>query len=162
MYQEISQVKAYFKRPLSTWIPSAQSLPSQSSVDSSRDDVRQGRKKWLADIPEFANWRNAALDCVDALHLEANGTIAALSGTEHPMVLHLHLARLVLLVPHQEILKLVLAVASCSSKCSGLQGPSSEEAVQAEWAVVQWAQRDEVSHLTARTVFGWLTEWLFA
>ena len=140
IYHEISQVKAYYKRPLSTWTPSAQTVgQSAAALDHSE-------KRWLSDVATFASWRNAALDCVDALHWGAEG-MAALARAEHPTVLHLHLARTVLLVPHQEILTLAHAAAARSPKCQGLQVPTRDEAVEAEREVLKWAQRDEVSCL---------------
>lgn len=43
---------------------------------------------------------------MDILHWHANSVIGAASGMEHPTVLHLHLARVVLLTPFGRILRL--------------------------------------------------------
>ncbi|RAL58440.1 hypothetical protein DID88_005145 [Monilinia fructigena] len=45
----------------------------------------------------------SACDCLDILHWHANSVIGAASGMEHPTVLHLHLARVVLLTPFAKI-----------------------------------------------------------
>ena len=50
-------------------------------------------------------WRNSACDCLDVLHSRANAKIGEASGMEHPTVMHLHLARVVLLSPHKSLLR---------------------------------------------------------
>jgi len=98
LYHQTWQVKFYLQRPLNVWIPTAE----KQSVEK----IRQSQPTWLPGIPSFSKWRNSACDVLDILHWHANSVIGAASGMEHPTVLHLHLARVVLLTPFQEILDL--------------------------------------------------------
>jgi hypothetical protein len=76
------------------------------------------------------------------MHWWANGIIALQSGMEHTTVLHLHLSRVVLLVPIDEIL---VIVRSMTRKANGesLEMPATE-LHKAEGEVLRWAHRDEV------------------
>ncbi|KAH7136648.1 hypothetical protein EDB81DRAFT_802815 [Dactylonectria macrodidyma] len=142
VYHEIELVKSYFQRPLSSWIPSAQQVPRTSLASGGHlQEAQEPSEKWLNELPTFAAWRNAALDCVDVLHWAANGTIALLSGAEHPTVFHLHFSRVILLVPHREILALVLFTVGSAATHSRI--PGREEARAAEQEILRWAQRDE-------------------
>ncbi|KAH0278534.1 hypothetical protein KCU91_g2394, partial [Aureobasidium melanogenum] len=67
---------------------------------------------WLPSDPEYQKWRNKALDCLDTLHWGTHGVIARLQGLEPPAVLHLHMSRLVLLVPYQDVYDLMCEVVS--------------------------------------------------
>lgn len=139
IFHEINQVRFYYQRPLSTWIPNAlHPSPAASSPQSVATP-------WLNETHTFAAWRNAALDCVDVLHWWANGMIALQSGMEHPTVLHLHFSRIVLLVPIEEILLLVTSVADHSTNDDGDERPrpSTAEVYEAEREVLRWAHRDE-------------------
>ncbi|GAM34361.1 hypothetical protein TCE0_015r01894 [Talaromyces pinophilus] len=69
---------------------------------------------WLPGVPMYSKWRNSACDCLDTLHWHANGTIAKAAGFEHPTVLHLHAARVVLLVPFREIRNLATSLANAT------------------------------------------------
>ena len=144
---EIFQITDYYKRQLSSWIPSAQ-LPHSSNItdrEQSNENTEANRSKWLTDVSIFSSWRNAALDCVDTLHWAANATIALLFGAEHPTVMHLHLSRIVLLVPYDEIITLALSVGSSTSLKTGRNcRPTRQEAIAAEHEILQWVQRDEV------------------
>jgi hypothetical protein len=149
VYQEIFQIKSYCSRPLSSWIPSAQQVPpatrpGQGERHASTSQQASDRR-WLPENSTFASWRNASLDCVDVLHWAANGTIALLSGAEHPTVLHLHMSRVVLLAPFSSIRTLALSVASLARPAVvGLEFPSKAQGLEAEKEVLRWAQRDEV------------------
>jgi hypothetical protein len=66
---------------------------------------------WLPENPMYSRWRNCACDCLDVLHWAANSAIGAASGVEHPTVLHLHIARVVVLTPYQDIRKIALTKA---------------------------------------------------
>lgn len=92
------EVERYHSDPLSQWQPVAQ---RQSSTE-----VLPKEKVWPPSIPAFAKWQNSACDALDILHWQANATIGQASGLEHPTVLHLHMARIVLLVPYQQIVRL--------------------------------------------------------
>ncbi|VUC22744.1 unnamed protein product [Clonostachys rosea] len=143
IYHEIFQVKAYFQRPLSNWIPTAQLEPTVSDLASSPGSSIElfGSKQWLAETATFAAWRNAALDCVDELHWWANGVIALQSGTEHPTVHHLHFSRVVLLVPVKEILTLLLSITKDAGDIT--HQTTTANVYMAEQEVIRWAHRDE-------------------
>lgn len=52
-------------------------------------------------------WRNSTLDCLDSLHWHAHEVTVQSWGLEPGQVLHLHMARLILLSPLQDIEKLI-------------------------------------------------------
>ncbi|KAK5698335.1 hypothetical protein LTR17_023742 [Elasticomyces elasticus] len=97
LYHQLWEVGRYFSNPLAAWVPVAQR--------QQRSDVLPEEPVWLPVVPEFAKWQNAACDALDVLHWQANATIAQACGLEHPTVLHLHFARIVLLAPLEQILK---------------------------------------------------------
>ncbi|KAH8798621.1 hypothetical protein F5884DRAFT_138828 [Xylogone sp. PMI_703] len=92
LYRRTWEVATYHKGILSNWTPSAPGSRCQSPSTGSDPD-------WLAGNPTFSKWRNSACDCLDVLHWTANSFVAQKSGLEHPTILHLHLARLILLTP---------------------------------------------------------------
>ncbi|KAH8658274.1 hypothetical protein BX600DRAFT_64425 [Xylariales sp. PMI_506] len=155
VYEEIFKVQGYLSRPLSSWTPSVQWRPISASatmvdnrdrLTASNDTPEEAEKQQT----NLANWRNAALDCVDVLHWAANATIAGAAGVEHATVLHLHMARVVLLVPYESIQILARSIASLISTPSSSRRPEDrkmmvtrEEAINAEQEVLRWAQRDE-------------------
>jgi hypothetical protein len=53
-------------------------------------------------------WRNSTLDCLDIMHWHAHEMAIRDWGLEPGQVLHLHLTRLILLTPFQDIEKLIL------------------------------------------------------
>ncbi|RKL08604.1 hypothetical protein BFJ68_g9398 [Fusarium oxysporum] len=60
-------------------------------------------RKYLGSVPEYIKWRNQCCDCLDVLHWEALSLSAKAEGLEGPALLHLHLARLSLLTPVQDL-----------------------------------------------------------
>ena len=58
---------------------------------------------WPPTLAAYHRWREAVCDCLDILHWRANSVIGASSGLEHPTVAHLHLARIILLTPIDDI-----------------------------------------------------------
>lgn len=99
LFQRTWEVEAYFKQPLSLWSPAAEKQDIKSKNIST--------PIWLPGIQTYSRWRNSACDCLDILHWHANSVIGAAGGMEHPTVLHLHLARVVLLTPFRHIVQLV-------------------------------------------------------
>ncbi|KAK4889650.1 hypothetical protein LTR27_011542 [Elasticomyces elasticus] len=97
LYHRIWEVSRYFSNPLSAWAPVAQR--------QQRSDALLEEPVWLPAVPEFAKWQNASCDAIDVLHWQANATIGQARGLEHPTVLHLHFARVVLLTPLEQIVK---------------------------------------------------------
>jgi hypothetical protein len=90
LYRRTWEVASYHRDSLSNWIPSAPGTRAPSPAAS-------GVEAWLPGNPIFSKWRNSACDCLDILHWSANSLVASRAGLEHATVLHLHLARLILL-----------------------------------------------------------------
>ncbi len=61
------------------------------------------RAQYLGAIPEYTKWRNYVCDCLDVLHWDALSLSARAEGRESPVSLHLHLSRIVILVPVREL-----------------------------------------------------------
>ena len=147
LFQRSWEVERYYSNPLSQWQPVAQR--------QSGNDVLPKEPIWLPSIPAFAKWQNSACDALDILHWQANATIGQASGLEHPTVLHLHMARIVLLVPYQQIVRLAELMTK-PSLARGSQDPvslvgglmDSPEAVEIRrWAVShQYKARLAVIH----------------
>ncbi|KAL4975380.1 fungal-specific transcription factor domain-containing protein [Aspergillus desertorum] len=104
LYHRMWEVGDYFRRPLSFWNPTAKKQSRRLAIPSG--------SVWLPGIPSYSKWRNSACDCLDILHWTANGTIAKANGHEHPTILHLHTARIILLAPFREIRLLVNLLAT--------------------------------------------------
>ncbi|KAF3005270.1 hypothetical protein E8E14_006862 [Neopestalotiopsis sp. 37M] len=139
IYEEIKRVQSYLDRPLSSWVPSLCLHPGSSPAESGHGSSPPSDTK-----ANLAVWRNAALDCVDVLHWAANGTIASAAGVEHPTVLHLHLSRVVLLVPYKSIQTLAKSISTLTAgRSTAWSRAEREEALRAEQEVVRWAQQDE-------------------
>ena len=155
IYQEISRINSFSNRPLSSWVPCAGGRRKDEEVIQSCN--REAEQKGT-----LSSWRNAALDCVDVLHWDANATIAKLAGAEHPAVLHLHFSRVVLLTPHESIRTLSqLLVRIAQSPDATSAAALQMDYVEAGKEVIHWAQRDEVSgSLSAPTSHdpeGWMS-----
>ncbi|KAI9646092.1 hypothetical protein NHQ30_005532 [Ciborinia camelliae] len=97
LFRRTWDVETYLHQPLTQWIPTAEKQNLQY--------LGPHEPVWLPGLQTYARWRNSACDCLDILHWHANSVIGAASGMEHPTVLHLHLARVVLLTPFRQILK---------------------------------------------------------
>ncbi|KAL2821597.1 fungal-specific transcription factor domain-containing protein [Aspergillus granulosus] len=104
LYHRMWEVGDYFRRPLSFWNPTAKKQSRKLAIPSG--------SVWLPGIPSYSKWRNSACDCLDILHWTANGKIAKANGHEHPTILHLHTARIILLAPFREIRLLVQLLAT--------------------------------------------------
>ncbi|KAF5649999.1 transcription factor ZMS1 [Fusarium sp. NRRL 52700] len=65
--------------------------------------VHAPERKYLGSVPEYIKWRNQCCDCLDVLHWGALSLSAKAEGLEDPVLLHLHLARLSLLAPVQDL-----------------------------------------------------------
>ena len=122
------EVEAYFRQTLSHWNPSAQKQVTRDVVPAS--------PIWLPSVSTFAKWRNSACDCLDILHWDANAKIGAASGLEHPTVLHLHLARVLLLTPICDILAFVQSATDTFDR--------SNPSIATQKARIQrWAVKDQ-------------------
>ena len=91
------EVEKYLSDPLSHWEPVA----SRQTLD----DVLP-EEVWLPANKTFTKWQNSTCDALDVLHWQANSTMALANGFEHPTILHLHVARIVWLVPYTQIITL--------------------------------------------------------
>lgn len=129
LYHRMWEVGDYFRRPLSFWNPTAKKQSRETAIPTG--------SVWLPGIPSYSKWRNSACDCLDILHWTANSTIAKAAGFEHPTVLHLHEARIVLLAPFQEIRSLATSLATGKIRWSERQ-----QAI--EWHYIQqWIKHDQ-------------------
>ncbi|TGO87998.1 hypothetical protein BPOR_0190g00030 [Botrytis porri] len=104
LFRRTWEVSNYLSQPLTHWTPTASKLSFQHTTSN--------HPIWLPGIQTYTNWRNSACDCLDILHWHANSFIGAASGMEHTTILHLHLARVVLLTPFLHILELAEYLAS--------------------------------------------------
>ncbi|KAK2764245.1 hypothetical protein FQN54_008937, partial [Arachnomyces sp. PD_36] len=102
IYHRTWEVAEYLRRPLSSWTPAG---------TDARDIAVSYDSSWLPAVSTYSKWRNSACDCLDLLHWTANATIAKACGLEHPTVLQLHAARIILLVPYKELRTLATSVA---------------------------------------------------
>jgi hypothetical protein len=118
---------------LRTWTPTAQIQHRASHV------IRN--QTWPPPTPLLSDWRNSACDCLDILHWRANSKIAVAAGWEHANVLHLHLARLLILAPMTHLQVLAAASSRCSDHAPA--GLGSSKLVKARNQVLQWALRDQ-------------------
>ena len=95
LFHRTWEVGASITQSLSNFEPSAQKQAS--------NDIAHNGSVWPPSVPLFNKWRNSTCDCLDILHRRANETVGAASEMEHPTVLHLHLARIILLAPIRDI-----------------------------------------------------------
>ncbi|KAK4943153.1 hypothetical protein LTR10_017177 [Elasticomyces elasticus] len=102
LYQRTWEVGTHIKQPLSEWVPTGKARGFLNTP--SKDNF------WLPLYPLYANWRNSACDCLDVLNWQASSVVANASGVEHGVMLHLHLARIILLTPFQEIQDLTFSL----------------------------------------------------
>ncbi|KAF2224104.1 hypothetical protein BDZ85DRAFT_97477 [Elsinoe ampelina] len=140
---EVMAVERFHKRALSSWTPS-QNIPCISHPSNRADDGRNDQHRdWLPSDPAFAKWRNAACDCMDILHWQANSVIAANFGKEHDTVFHLHFARIALLVPLREIECLVSTFGNSVSALLPHINTRPQDRRNYEQDILYWVRRDE-------------------
>ena len=144
VYSHIESMRRLLSGPLGRWKPSLRENPV-TGVDSPSETALVSDEELTTEI-QLSNWRNAGLDCIDVLHWAANGTIAAASGLEHPLVMHLHFSRTVITAPLLSIRSFAEFLASQVTGCNipGISICSREDAVRAEHQILEWAQRDQV------------------
>lgn len=143
-YSHIDSMRRLLSGPLGKWRPSLRGH-QVAGANSPSETVLLSDEELTTEM-QLSDWRNAGLDCIDVLHWAANGTIAAASGLEHPLVMHLHFSRTVITAPLLSIRSLATFLAS---QVSGSISPyisicSREDAVRAERHILEWAQRDQV------------------
>ncbi|KEF58494.1 uncharacterized protein A1O9_06420 [Exophiala aquamarina CBS 119918] len=144
LYQRTWEVGTHIKQPLSEWVPTGKARGFLNTP--TKDNF------WLPLYPLYANWRNSACDCLDVIHWQASSTVAKASGIEHGVVLHLHLARIVLLTPFQEIQDLLFCLigkVDNSSKASfyvhdgSYQPRNSTKLPQIRKIIWRWLREDQ-------------------
>ncbi|OQV07725.1 Fungal specific transcription factor domain-containing protein [Cladophialophora immunda] len=136
LFHRTWEVEVMVTQSLSHFEPSAQKQAS--------DDLQPKLPIWPPGVPFFSRWRNAACDCLDLLHWSANATIGAASGIEHPTVLHLHLARIVLLTPLNDIVLYSHYLIRSSGEATRLfPSVSSTEAEEHRQLIQRWAIQDQ-------------------
>ncbi|KAK6601670.1 hypothetical protein H4I96_07011 [Botrytis cinerea] len=122
---------------------------SQAAKSYHRDlnDFCCSEWKTLNQIPRTAVSQTSSNDTEQANREWKECVIGAASGMEHPTVLHLHLARVVLLTPFLHILKLAEYLASSqTTPISHLGDPDQEiedEILQSRSYVKRWATEDQ-------------------
>ncbi|KAH7360640.1 C2H2 transcription factor-like protein [Rhexocercosporidium sp. MPI-PUGE-AT-0058] len=126
LFHRTWEVEKYFKQPLTLWTPTAEKQDVKN--------IESSLPIWLPGNPTYSKWRNSACDCLDILHWHANSVIGAASGMEHPTVLHLHLARVILLTPIQQILDLTRLLTDTSAPPNEPQVTSLRKHIQ-RWAL---------------------------
>ncbi|CZT48940.1 uncharacterized protein RSE6_09711 [Rhynchosporium secalis] len=137
LYHRTWEVARYHKDTLSNWIPSVPG--TRAASPTTQDPITE----WLPRNPIFSKWRNSACDCLDVLHWSANSYVAQRAGIEHPTILHLHLARLLLLTPVSTIQSLSSLILQNSRSNS-----VSQETLQAQYhedrsEVLRWFIQDQ-------------------
>ncbi|KXG47409.1 Transcription factor [Penicillium griseofulvum] len=129
LYHRMWEVGDYFRRPLSFWNPTAKKQSCETAIPTG--------SVWLPGIPSYSKWRNSACDCLDILHWTANSTVAKAAGFEHPTILHLHAARLLLLTPFREIRSLATSLATEKQRWS-------KRYQSLEWQYIwRWMKHDQ-------------------
>ncbi|PPJ60098.1 hypothetical protein CBER1_03105 [Cercospora berteroae] len=141
LYHRIWECARYFSDPLSQWTPTASRQLSR--------DVLPSTPVWLPGVPAFVKWQNVTCDALDILHWQANATIGQASGLEHPTVLHLHLARTVLLTPYENIVSLAQHVANGTVH---LDAARTDQQIITRWAA-QHQYKARLAAIHAGVVF---------
>jgi len=132
-----------------TWEVSATVTQSLSSLEPSAQkqasrDIEPSGPVWPPSVPLFNRWRNSACDCLDILHWRANEAIGAACGMEHPTVLHLHSARVVLLGPMRHIILFSLHLIRTGKDATELfPAVSPAKAEEHRRLIQRWALRDQ-------------------
>ncbi|KAK4940933.1 hypothetical protein LTR10_019087 [Elasticomyces elasticus] len=136
LFHRTWEVRTAVTQSLSRFEPSAQKQKSKQLTSE--------EPAWPPAVDLFARWRNSACDCLDILHWSANATIGAASGMEHPTVLHLHLARIVLLAPLNNIILFSHYLIRSSKESNRLFPPvSPAEAEEHRGLIQRWAVQDQ-------------------
>jgi hypothetical protein len=85
-------------------------------------------------ISMYTRWRTSASESLDILEWSANNVVNAANGLEHPTLLHLHLARIVLFAPFQTICDLAYGMTKEDSTISSAQMTDLRTSIR-KWVV---------------------------
>lgn len=133
IYRHTHTVLRGERNPLTSWTPSA--IPQRVIVNGSSDD-----RGWFLTNPTTLKWRNSACDCLDILHWQANSKVAQLLGSEHPIILHLHLARIIILTPAECIRTLATTLVMTYRNSRNLGNNKTSSFINHQ--ILQWVIRD--------------------
>ena len=131
--QRTKDIQDLVRQPMSLIEPSAE---RQNSSELSL------QAEWAPGAPLFMKWRNAACDCLDILHWQANAAIGMAGGIEPTKVMHLHFSRILMLVPLQELLNLARLV-NFPFRSSADTGAPPPEEMELKRAIQRWAISDQ-------------------
>ncbi|KAF2095955.1 putative C2H2 transcription factor [Rhizodiscina lignyota] len=126
LYQRLYEVRKHLTQPLTYWTPTAARAKPEEVIP---------KDLWLPGIPMYCNWRNSTCDSLDILHWSASSVIGAASGMEHPTVAHLHLSRVILLIPIEDIQRFACGI-------SGVRVAPREQISALRKVVRRWALED--------------------
>jgi hypothetical protein len=132
IYRNTHSILLREQNPLNAWSPSAVVRRLNYEAPSSQPFC-------FPTSPTSIKWRNSACDCLDVLHWPANSRIAERSGSEEHIIMHLHLARLIILTPTEHIQKLASSIISSHQDFSP-SGSDTKSTTRHE--ILEWAVRD--------------------
>lgn len=138
IYHRTWDVFNYHREKLSSWTPTANIEPIEN--------IPSDAEIWLPSIPEVSRWRNIACDALDILHWSANGAVQEAAGLEHPIILHLHVARLILLTPVIQIRRLVSSMLERSNEQSRTPhyiALDRKKESEARHQILRWVSQDQ-------------------
>ncbi|OBT88451.1 hypothetical protein VE02_03272 [Pseudogymnoascus sp. 03VT05] len=136
MYRRVWEVARYQSDILSDWVPTA--------LSESHHGVTSEKTTTPLTSSVVSRWTNGSCDCLDVLHWSAKSRILQASGLEHPTILHLHLARLILLAPVsdlQELARVKLRQETQSHSESFLDATMQEQDLQN--SIHKWVAHDQ-------------------
>ncbi|KFY99104.1 hypothetical protein V500_01476 [Pseudogymnoascus sp. VKM F-4518 (FW-2643)] len=136
MYRRVWEVARYQSDILSDWVPTA--------LSESHHGVASEKTTMPLTSSVVSRWTNGSCDCLDVLHWSAKSRILQASGLEHPTILHLHLARLILLAPVsdlQELARVKLRQETQSHTESYLDANMQEQDLQN--SIHKWVAHDQ-------------------
>lgn len=81
-------------------------------------------------MPMYTFWRDSIMESLELLEWSANNVVNAASGMEHPTLLHLHVARIVLFAPFQSVCDLAYGMTKEDSSMSSAQMKDSRTAIR--------------------------------
>lgn len=119
-------VALYYNHPLSFWTPGDDRQWYPGYLPRRHEDTQRNEI--------YRRWRDSACDSLDILHWEILGRSATVGGHESPIFLQLHLARIAILAPCPELLRMFGADSEVGTSLSTL---SNKEIIQ------NWLQLDQ-------------------
>ncbi|GIJ89496.1 hypothetical protein Asppvi_008438 [Aspergillus pseudoviridinutans] len=135
IYRRTTEVADQSRMRLSSWSPT-------DSVQITAPLPAPAQVVWPPSSSIFVKWRNAACDSLDVLHCTANSR-AAESCREEPIILYLHLARLILLSPIVHFQTLAQDPLLRTQGGPSVNPSHQERFEHARSQVFQWAIRDQ-------------------